>query len=340
VGWAGASIPMGVLVGVDIGGTKCAVSIGRESGSVIDVAARHAFPTLPTPEATMAEIAGAIERLSRESGDAALDAVGISCGGPLDSRAGVVLSPPNLPGWDHVDVVTPLRARFGVPVGLRNDADACALAEWTWGAGRGCHSMIFLTFGTGMGAGLILNGQLYTGANGMAGEVGHVRLADDGPVGYGKAGSFEGFCSGAGIARLARAMAAARLNAGGAPLYCPTPTDLPGVTARKVGEAARQGDGLALEVIDVVGRHLGRGLAMLVDILNPELIVIGSIYARQRSLLEPIALRELRKEALPLALEVCRVVPAALGEQIGDLASLSVALHTRSGYTSHHSVAL
>ncbi len=318
---------MGMLAGVDLGGTKCAVSIGRAIDDAIEVVARHAFPMPASPSATIGAVIDAIDHLSREHANGMLDAIGVRCGGPLDSAAGLVLSPPNLPGWDRVDVVTPLRDRFGVPVGLQNDADACALAEWTWGAGRGCRSMIFLTFGTGMGAGLILNGQIYTGANGMAGEVGHVRLEGDGPVGYGKAGSFEGFCSGGGIARLARAMAVAHLEAGEATLYCPTPADLPGVTARVVGEAARRGDAIALDVFGIVGRHLGQGLAMLVDILNPERIIIGSIYGRQQSILEPIALDVLREEALPRSLAACRIVPAGLGEEVADVASFCVALH-------------
>ncbi|MDF2716271.1 MAG: hypothetical protein K0R28_3196 [Paenibacillus sp.] len=187
--------------------------------------------------------------------------------------------------------------------------------------------MIFLTFGTGMGAGLILDGRLYSGVNDMAGEVGHIRLAEDGPVGYGKAGSFEGFCSGGGIARLARKEAEAAIRAGRPPAFCPGLEQLDAITAKSVGEAAGQGDELALHIYRTVGRKLGRGLAMLVDLLNPEMIVIGSIYGRMRSILEPLALEELRSEALSVSLEVCRVVPAGLGEQVGDLAGLSVALN-------------
>jgi glucokinase len=243
----------------------------------------------------------------------------------LDSAHGLILCPPNLPNWDRIDVVTPLRERFDVPVGLQNDANACALAEWQWGAGRGCRNMVFLTFGTGMGAGLILDGRLYSGTNDMAGEVGHIRLAPDGPVGYGKAGSFEGFCSGGGIAQLARMMIEPHIAAGTPPTFCPTLDDLPLITAERVGQAAQQGDPLALEIFETVARRLGQGLAILVDVLNPERIVIGSIYGRQRSLLEPLTLQVLRQEALPTALAVCEIVPAGLEEQIGDLASLSIA---------------
>lgn len=222
-------------------------------------------------------------------------------------------------------MVRPFQERFSVPVGLQNDANACALAEWKWGAGKGCSNMIFLTFGTGMGAGLILDGRLYSGTNDMAGEVGHMRLEDNGPVGYGKAGSFEGFCSGGGIAQLAATMARNSREAGNYVSFSPTKEDLSAISAQKVGEAAAQGDPLALEIFRIVGHQLGKGLAVLVDLLNPECIVIGSIYGRQQSILEPIVMEELEREALPHSLSVCRIVSAGLQEKVGDYASLSVA---------------
>lgn len=318
---------MRLLGGVDIGGTKCAVSIGRVTDAGIDILGKIQFPTPVSPSETMTLLGESMAELLDRAGGERPESIGVSCGGPLDSRAGLILSPPNLPQWDRIDCVAPLRERFGVPVALQNDANACALAEWKWGAGQGLHHMIFLTFGTGMGAGLILNGRLYAGANDMAGEAGHIRLASDGPVGYGKPGSFEGFCSGGGIARLARTEADAALARGQPPAFCPALRDLDGITAKSVGEAAEQGDPLALRLFETVGRKLGRGLAVLVDLLNPEAIVIGSIYARQQSLLEPYALEELRKEALPYSLGACRIVPAGLGESVGDYAGLSVALN-------------
>ena len=330
-----------IIAGVDIGGTKCSVCLGQAAGDTVEVLDKVRFPTPPTPgEALQSILTGLDELLARHS-SACLAAIGISCGGPLDSRAGLILSPPNLPGWDEIDVLSPLRQRFGVPAALQNDANAGALAEWKWGAGRssagyggseyggaesGVKSMIFLTFGTGMGAGLILDGRLYSGANDLAGEAGHVRLEHDGPLGYGKPGSFEGFCSGGGIARLAASMAQDALEAGCAPAYCPTPFDLESITAESVGAAAQAGDQTARKVFDLVGRQLGRGLALLVDILNPELIVIGGIYGRQMNLLEAPTLQSLQAEALPRALSVCRILPAALGEAIGDLASLAVGM--------------
>ncbi len=215
------------LAGLDIGGTKCAVSLGRLGGGEIELVARTSFPTPPTPAETLVRLAAALAELLAANPGEPLTAIGISCGGPLDSGRGLILGPPNLPGWDHVDVLSPFRQRFAVPAALQNDANAGALAEWQWGAGRGLQNVLFLTFGTGMGAGLILGGRLYAGTNDLAGEVGHLRLADEGPIGYGKAGSFEGFCSGGGIAHLARGMAERAIRAGRSPPSAPPWTTLP-----------------------------------------------------------------------------------------------------------------
>ncbi len=264
-----------LLAGVDIGGTKCAVCLGKVGTDEVTVIGKRRFPTPPSPHQAQGLINAALTELL-ETATGTLAAIGVSCGGPLDSHAGLILSPPNLPGWDRIDVVTPLREQFVVPTSLQNDANASALAEWQWGAGRGTRNMIFLTFGTGMGAGLILDGRLYSGTNDLAGEVGHIRLEPTGPHGYGKAGSFEGFCSGGGIARLARSLAESALAHGHMPLFCPTAADLPAITAERVGQATQQGDRLALQVFEIVGRQLGRGLAILVDLLNPERIVMAA----------------------------------------------------------------
>lgn len=318
---------MTFLCGLDIGGTKCAVVFAEVTGDEIKVIHKVKFPTPATSGQTLSLLADAVAGYLQANGHVRLAAIGISCGGPLDSTKGLILSPPNLPTWEHVDIITPFQTRFGVPVAVQNDANACALAEWKWGAGKGTRNMVFLTFGTGMGAGLILDGRLYAGTNDMAGEVGHVRLAEDGPMGYGKAGSFEGFCSGGGIERLARQRAVELLAAGRSPGYCPNQDGIDTVTAETVGKAAVAGDADAIAIYQEVGRKLGRGLALLVDVLNPERIVIGSIYGRQQALLEGPVQEVLEQECLALPLSVCRVVPAGLGEQVGDFASLSVAQH-------------
>jgi glucokinase len=301
------------LFGIDIGGTKCAVI---RAGPDERPEASERFPTT-APRETLERIVHEIERMHPESDPL----FGIACGNPMDARAGIIQSPPNLPGWDNIPVTQILRKRFGGEAHLMNDANAGALAEWRWGAGRGARSVLFLTHGTGMGAGLILDGRLYEGATGEAGEVGHVRLSPEGPVGYGKAGSFEGWCSGGGIGRLAQTRAAEL----GGRLFENIPAEA--LTARHVAEAAERGDPEALRLLETSGTWLGRALAMLVDILNPERIVLGSVYARAGKFLKPAMERALGEEALPAARAACRIVPAELGEAIGDHAALAVALY-------------
>ena len=314
-----------ILIGVDIGGTKCAVTVGLPDGDDIAIKDKSAFRTTDvddTIENIKREIREILDRNQLSSND--IQAIGISCGGPLDSKTGVIMSPPNLPGWDNIPIVSILSGGFGVPAAVHNDANACALAEWKFGAGKGTRNMVFMTFGTGLGAGLILDGKLYTGTNDNAGELGHIRLEAFGPVGYGKAGSFEGFCSGGGIEQLARNMAKEELQMGRKVSWCPR-GDLSGITAKSVAEALRDGDPLARKVYDISARHLGMGLSIVIDILNPEMIVIGSIYARNEDVFQPLMLEVINNESLPLANKVCRIVPAALGESIGDYAALSIA---------------
>ena len=314
-----------LLAGVDIGGTKCAVTLGLpESGGIV-IKDKLRFPTTDV-EGTIRDIKSALREVMERNGlgSEGISAIGISCGGPLDSRTGVIMSPPNLPGWDNIPIVRILSEEFGVPAAVHNDANACALAEWLFGAGKGTRNMVFMTFGTGLGAGLILDGKLYTGTNDNAGELGHIRLEGFGPVGYGKAGSFEGFCSGSGIEQLARSMVKERLQMGHSVPWCPD-GNLDVITAKAVADAMREGDPLAKRVYGISARQLGKGLSIVIDILNPEVIVIGSIYARNEDIFKPLMEEVLAQEALPLANRVCRVVPAALGESIGDYAALSIA---------------
>lgn len=318
---------MQVVVGIDIGGTKCAISFAKLQDETIVFLDKVRMETKKDDfEQAVEEFIASIQSRFRQNPEWELMSIGISCGGPLDSQKGVILGPPNLPEWNPADIFTPLKKAFGVPVMIQNDADACALAEWSLGAGKGCRNMIFLTFGTGMGAGMILNGELYTGTTNMAGEVGHMRLAPDGPMGYGKAGSFEGFCSGGGIADLGRRKAEQAIKEGRPPLFCREKSELESVSSKKIAEALEQGDELAAEIFDTVGSYLGKGLAVLIDILNPEMIVIGSIYARQKAVLDRTMKKALEEEALDVSRKSCRIVPAMLGEMIGDYAAVSVGI--------------
>lgn len=312
------------ILGFDIGGTKCAVTTAHWDGSNIALLQKAACPTdlSIAPEEMIQKLIIMADGILTEKPDA----VGISCGGPLSSEKGIILGPPNLPGWDHVEIVRQLQAHYGVSVKLQNDANACAVAEWKFGAGRGCRNMVFMTFGTGLGAGLILDGRLYSGTNDNAGELGHIRLDRFGPVGFGKAGSFEGFCSGGGLSQLGYTLALEKAQMGVYPAYFQKGMTQKDVTAKAIAEAANAGDETALEVYRVCGEYLGKGLSIVMDLLNPEVIVLGSIFARCENLLWPAARQIIEKEAIPASAACCKVVPAALGEQIGDYAAIATAI--------------
>jgi len=322
------------LIGIDIGGTKCAVTLGILGDDMnIKIVSKKSFPTLSgNPDGVIELFFKNIDSLLEENeiSTSSISAIGVSCGGPLDSKKGVVINPPNLIGWDNIEIVKIFKSKYNCPCSLQNDANACALAEWKFGAGRGYENVVFLTFGTGLGAGLILDGKLYAGTNDNAGEVGHIKLSDFGPVGYGKCGSFEGFCSGGGIAQIARAKVAEKLQMGVKVSFCPDIESLSRLTAQSVALAADAGDPLAKEIYAISGEYLGRGLSIIIDILNPQIIVIGSIFARSQNLLWKHAAKVMEEQALPLALKVCKVEPAKLGENIGDFAALSVASYAIS----------
>jgi glucokinase len=295
-------------IALDIGGTKTAVSLWEGETNLLK---KVQFPTAGSPETVIEKVLDTIDTLTKSTSvkKAHLTALGISCGGPLDNARGLILSPPNLPGWDAVPVVSMLREKTDLPCFLENDANACALAEWYWGAGHGYRDLAFLTFGTGLGCGLILNGLLYRGAGDLAGEVGHIRIAEDGPEGYGKRGSWEGYCSGGGISRL----------------Y----TELTGrtETAKHICEAATAGEPAALKVIKTSAFYLGRGISILIDTLNPQCVILGSIFVRSEGLFRPIMESIIAQEVLPSAGEQCVIRPAQLGELLGDKAALGVAIN-------------
>ena len=318
------------LIGLDIGGTKCAVLLARaQDGITIDGKIRFDTETDKGFEHTLSRLYTAIDDMLTNHGlkPKEIEAFGISCGGPLDSRGGMILCPPNLPGWVNVPLADRIKARYGVPAFLQNDANACALVEWKLGAGRGTRNMVFLTMGTGMGAGIIAEGKLLRGHTDMGGEVGHLRLSEDGPVGFGKAGSFEGFASGGGIGRQARDLTRRLTGKGKPPQWTRDGIRDADITAELIAGYARAGDPDAIGLFAHVGDMLGRGLSLLVDTLNPECIVIGSIFARCEGLLRPAMEAALAREAIPFSLKRLRVVPAQFGEALGDMASVMVALH-------------
>ncbi|MCI0699339.1 ROK family protein [candidate division KSB1 bacterium] len=298
-----------LILGLDVGGTKTALVLGSQRG---EIQWRMQFLTRPERgfKIVFAELATNIATALR-SAQKTVAAISVSIGGPLDVLKGVIKSPPNLPGWTNVPLKKLLAERFTLPVYIEHDGNAGALAEFYFGAGKGFRNIIFITMGTGFGAGLILDGRLYRGTSDTAGEIGHIRIAEDGPLCYGKAGSLEGYGSGTGIAKLAQMMYPAIWNAP--------------ATVIDIYNAYKDGSAEARAVFGRAGFYLGRGLAMLADTLNPERIILGGIGMRLGDALLAPAKRVFYEEALPQAAEVCEIVPAQLGEAIGDIASLCAA---------------
>lgn len=308
-----------VYLGIDIGGTKTAVTLLREGEGVL---AKERFATRAAegPERGLRRI---VEAAGKVAGSGTvLHGVGISVGAMFDPATGCFGAAPHMPAWEGFPIVPAVAKAFSLPVAADNDANACALAEWRYGAGQGTHHLAFLTFGTGLGAGLILGGRLHRGKSALAGEIGATRVAEGGPPVRGKPGCLEGYASGAGIAGLVEL----RL-----PGYAGATCLKSGASALEVAEGARAGDPLCLSILRESGDYLGRGLAILMDLLNLEIIVIGSVFVRCEDLLRPAMEAAIRRDAMPTTRADCRVVPAQLGEEIGDYAALALAVGAGAG---------
>ncbi|HUX46852.1 MAG TPA: ROK family protein [Desulfosporosinus sp.] len=299
------------ILGIDIGGTKTGVVCGTSSGEIL---LRSEFPTMPGRkfQEYFIELCSFISTTLQDSKCEAT-VISVSVGGPLDVFEGVIKSPPHLPEWCDVPLKKLLSDEFKLPVYIEHDGNAGALAEYFFGAGRGSRSIVFLTLGTGFGAGLILDGRLYRGTSFVAGEIGHIRIADNGPYAYGKHGSLEAYCSGAGIEKLAGIMFPDRWAIG--------------ISARELGDLAKDGDVQAIAVLEISGKYLGRAFALIADFVNPQKIILGGLGFRLGSLLTLTAMEEFKREALRESFEVCEIVPAQLNERIGDLASICAAIY-------------
>ena len=304
------------ILGIDVGGSKVAIVEGTSSAIILQ---RRELPTEPQRpfEATLGGLALLVDEVAENSERAGrkIVALSVSVGGPLRIKEGFLLDPPHLPGWHNAPLKKRLEERFpGLPVRIEHDGNAGALAEFHFGVGRtrpGLEHLIFLTFGTGLGAGLIVNGRIVHGATDTAGEVGHWRMSNDGPIAYGKIGSWEAFSSGAGLLQIATERFPKRWNS-------TTPI-------RELVEAMVGGEEDALSIAMEAAVWMGRGLALLVDTLNPQVIVLGSLaVALGEKVLSPMR-RIVEEEALPQAAAACEILPAALGARIGDVAALMAA---------------
>ncbi len=305
------------ILGLDIGGTKTAIVEGTGHAEILQ---RIEFPTQASePFAktfpTLAAHANSVIAQACGHGRT-IAAISVSIGGPLRIEEGFLIDPPHLPGWFNTPLKQHLEHAFpGLPVYLEHDGNAGALAEFHFGVGKSrtnLEHLIFLTFGTGIGAGLIVNGRILRGATDTAGEIGHWRLAEDGPVGFGKRGSWESFASGQGLIEIAAEMFPVRWSHS-------TPI-------RELVEAMLADDDDAIEVAAAAAHYMGRGLALLIDAFNPQVICFGSLGVVLGERILGPAREVIAKEALPQAAAACELLPCALGNHIGDVASLMAAL--------------
>ncbi len=295
-----------VYLGWDVGGTKSAAVLGNADGDVLD---RSEWPSDADrgPEAMINDFLAYARKAPPVS------SLGVSIGGPLDTLNGVMFDVTHLPGWMGLPLRARLQEALGMPVFVEHDAAACALAEYTWGGWQGCHTLIYLTCGTGFGAGIIIDGKIYRGAGGHSIEIGHARFAPEGPQLFGKAGSNEAYCSGTGLGLLAEWKLGRKM------------------TPREVSGAAVVGDEGAQEVLKIHAEATGQVCANLADTLFPDAIVLGSL---ARHLGEPwltMVRARFDAEAHPHARERCTLQGAALGDRLQDLSALAAALQERTG---------
>ena len=313
------------VVGIDIGGTKLAAVVADKDGNILqkvrkptesEKGPRHAVQLLLEMVAEVLDLAG----LRREN----ISGIGVSCGGPLDTKTGIIYSPPNLPGWDALPLKEMIESELHIPTVIENDANASALAEARFGGGRGYDYVLYMTMSTGIGGGIVANGEIYHGANDSAGEVGHQILLPDGPLcGCGQHGCLEALCSGPSIARRAQQAIADQPHT---KILTLADGEMDSVRSEHVLQAAGDGDALAIALVEETAYYMGWGIANLVNILNPQIVLLGTIaVAAGDLLLDPIR-RTVTEMAMQRPLETVKIMPAELGDSIGDLAAISLVI--------------
>jgi glucokinase len=306
------------VLAIDLGGTKIITAIISNSSQVI---AKEYQLTLADegPQSVIERMFSAIDHILslRNMNSSQLASISIAAAGAIDSDKGLITSSPNLPGWHDVPLRDIVKEKYGVNTFLINDASAAALGEHRLGAGRGVSNLIYLTVSTGIGGGIIINDKLYSGQCGGAGEIGHMTIDVNGPrCNCGNIGCFEVLASGTAVAKEAIRRIRQREKSS---LIEIVAGKIENITAEKVEMAARGGDSLALEVISRVSDYLGIGMVNLVNIFNPEMIIVGGGMSKMGDLLLNPARQVVRERAFQLSAQAVRIVPAQLGENAGVL---------------------
>ena len=305
---------MSYTIGVDVGGTKVLGGVVDELGTVVKTARRD------TPREGGVALTQAIADVAKElMSDFTIDSVGVSAAGFVSSDRKTMLATPNIAGWNGVDLDYQLTSLIGLPVVIENDANAAAWGEARFGAGRGKRHMLMLTVGTGIGGGIVVNGELYRGAFGIAAEIGHIRVVPEGHLcGCGARGCFEQYGSGNALMRHAREAIAASPDIARNLLSRGDGT-LEGLTGKAITDAARDGDAVALAAFNTTAQWLGAGIASLAVVLDPECVVIGGgVIDAGEILLKPT--REALERSMPFAGK--HPYPEIIGAQLGNEAGL------------------
>lgn len=303
-------------VGIDVGGTKISAGVVDSSGKILSRYYSRAHSGHPPPlviEGIEEAFRAVLTRLDVDKNE--INGVGVGCAGHVNGAAGVVLTNSNLPGWENVPLRDLLSKRLGVAVTVDNDTKCAALSEYRYGAGRGSRHMCYVTFSTGYGMGLVVDGKLYRGAIGTAGEIGHTIIVPDGELcTCGKRGCVMAYASGLALSRIA----CERVRAGEPTLLRETGGPAPErISAEMIAEAAREGDRLSEELIQTAGRYFGISLANIIEALNPEVIVIGGGLARIGPVLLDPCFEAMNENLHPVLVGVTRIMQAQLGEDAG-----------------------
>lgn len=313
---------MPLTIAVDFGGTNIRVASFDAPEPPPSTQTKTATKAAEGPQAVLERLKASIQaQLPQEKRDVR---IGVGAPGPLNPRNGIILEAPNLPGWKNIPLQQTLESEFGCPVAIGNDANVAALGEWHFGAGKGTNDLIYLTISTGIGGGVIADGRLLLGAEGLAAELGHMTVDPDGPLcGCGQVGHLEAIASGTGIARRANEL----LAGGRSSTLQELNSEGSSITAVDVGKHAQEGDALALEVIQHAGQAIGRHLADLTHAFNPEIFILGGGVSQLGPLLfEPVR-EALRSHVMHQAYtRNLKVVPAALGDDAGLIGAMVLAL--------------
>jgi len=306
-----------VVIGVDLGGTNMRTALLSPDGLILDrnKVSTHAAEGWKQVVARLVESIVRYQQIAIGKG-LTVAAVGVGAPGVIQMDSGIVVKSPNFPDWNNLPLKKELEKALNMPVFIENDANAAALGEQWLGAGRDINSMILLTLGTGVGGGIVLNNQIWQGADGMAGEIGHMTLIPDGRLcGCGNTGCLEMYASARGIVQSYREA----VNSSGIAMV----TEL---SSEQIYQAARNGDTVALKVMKDMGRMLGIGIASLINIFNPQMIVLGGGVKEAWQLFINATQEEVMRRAFKVPAERTKIVPSLLGDDAGMVGAAAIAM--------------